>query len=518
VYRLKKEFNVTTSLLSPLKAQKPLPKPFRIAPALREDLLSPEISPQSVLLINPFYAKDPNSSFGKHVLTPTLALTSVAATTPEQWSVQIWDENLLQGHPPTEPFPAVVGITVHLTFAARAYELADWYRKRGSKIILGGLHVQSCTDECRPYADALVLGEGVQVWSELLTDIDNDELKPTYSGSFKKQYRKEPAPRRELLEKRQFLTRTSMIASRGCHNRCNFCYLSTEGMHMPYQMLEVEQIVRQVETEKAKYIVFTDNNLGSRPKFLYALCDALETLNIIWSCAISIDVTDDPALVKRMAQSGCTGVFVGFESLNEDSMIYTGKNTPMPHDYARRVKIFHSVGIQINGSFVLGFDHDKPEVFEKTIAWIEENKLESGNFQILTPYPGTPLFKQMEEEGRILHKDWSKYDTGHVVFEPKHMTPEELQTGYEQVYQRHNSFKSIWVRRPEHTSSVLPYLGSAYLYRKANWLWYFLIKHNLTNAVWEPLVELNRLHHVLFRKSLDAKSTHSKIVAIPPSV
>ena len=176
------------------------------------------------------------------------------------------------------------------------------------------------------------------------------------------------------------------------------------------------------------------------------------------------------------------------------------------------------MGIQINGSFVLGFDHDKPDVFEKTIAWIEENKLESGNFQILTPYPGTPLFKQMEEEGRILHKDWSKYDTGHVVFEPKHMTPEELQTGYEQVYQRHNSFKSIWVRRPEHTSSVLPYLGSAYLYRKANWLWYFLIKHNLTNAVWEPLVELNRLHHVLFRKSLDAKSTHSKIVAIPPSV
>ena len=145
--------------------------------------------------------------------------------------------------------------------------------------------MQSCTDECRPYADALVLGEGVQVWNELLTDVDNDELKPIYSGSFKKQYREEPAPRRALLEKRQFLTRTSMIAPR-CHNRCNFCYLSTDGMHMPYQMLEVTDR-QQIETEKAKYIVFTDNNLGSRPKFLYALCDALETLNIIWSCAIS---------------------------------------------------------------------------------------------------------------------------------------------------------------------------------------------------------------------------------------
>ena len=506
------------NLLKPLRNKRPLPRVFREPPVLCSSAKSYEVKSRSALLINPFYAKDPNSSFGKHVLTPTLALSSVAGSTPDNWEIAIWDENLLQGPPPANPIPEVVGITVHLTFAKRAFELADWYRARGSIVVLGGLHVQACTEDCRPHADSLVKGEGVQIWGDLLRDVEAGTLKTEYSGSFRRPYREEPPPRRELINKRQYLTSTSMIASRGCHNRCNFCYLSTEGMHMPYQMLDVEQVIQQIEADEAKYVVFTDNNLGSRPEYLYELCDALETLNIIWSCAISIDVTDDPLLVTRMAKSGCTGVFVGFESLNEQSMIYTGKKTPMPDDYARRVCIFHSVGIQINGSFVLGFDYDKPDVFEKTISWIEDAKLESANFQILTPYPGTPLFRQIEAEGRLLHRDWARYDTGHVVFTPKQMTPEELQTGYEQLYQRHNSFRSIWKRRPARIAAVPAYLGSAYLYRKSNRLWHFLIKHNLTNSVWDPLVEINRIAHLRFRKSLDARVNSPRVIAIPPSV
>src|SRR5262249_10291885 len=122
------------------------------------------IRPRSALLINPFYRKDPNASFGKHVLTPTLALTSFAATTPAHWQIQYWDENLRGGRPPFEPMPEVVGISVHLTFAKRAFELAKWYRSRGSKVVLGGLHVLSCPAECAPHADALALGDGVQLW------------------------------------------------------------------------------------------------------------------------------------------------------------------------------------------------------------------------------------------------------------------------------------------------------------------------------------------------------------------
>jgi len=154
------------------------------------------IEPRYALLINPFYPKDPNASFGKHVLTPTLALTSFAATTPRHWRLQYWDENLLDGRPPAEPVPEVVGISVHLTFARRAFELAQWYRSRGSKVVLGGLHVLSCPQDCAPYADALALGDGVQLWPCILDDVERGCLRAVYSADYETDYRSDPAPRR----------------------------------------------------------------------------------------------------------------------------------------------------------------------------------------------------------------------------------------------------------------------------------------------------------------------------------
>src|SRR5438105_11640612 len=152
-----------------------VPAPLRKAPRLPGGPVLPP-TPRYALLINPFYSKDPHASFGKHVLTPSLALTSVAGATPASWSVRYWDENLLQGPPPVEPFPQVVGITVHLTFAQRAYELARWFRSRGAKVIFGGLHVLSCPDEVAPHADAIAVGEGAQLWPRILADIERGEL------------------------------------------------------------------------------------------------------------------------------------------------------------------------------------------------------------------------------------------------------------------------------------------------------------------------------------------------------
>lgn len=197
------------------------------------------------LLINPFYPKDPYASFGKHVLTPTLALTSFAAATPEHWQVRYWDENLLDGRPPFGPIPEVVGITVHLTFARRAFELAQWYRSRGSKVVLGGLHVLSCPEECAPFADALAVGDGVQIWPRILADIESGCLRPKYVATYESDYRDDPAPRRSILPRSSFLTTTSLIATRGCHNRCGFCYLATDGLRMPYRMRDPKQIVAE---------------------------------------------------------------------------------------------------------------------------------------------------------------------------------------------------------------------------------------------------------------------------------
>jgi radical SAM superfamily enzyme YgiQ (UPF0313 family) len=309
-----------------------------------------------------------------------------------------------------------------------------------------------------------------------------------------------------LLPRWGFLTTTSLIATRGCHNRCGFCYLATDGLAMPYQVRDVQQVVGEFQADGQPYGVFIDNNLGSKPEYLRRLCRALRPLEKIWSAAVSIDVTDDPALVREMALAGCTGVFVGFESLADANLEEARKKTPRTADYARRVAILHDHGIQVNGSFVLGFDHDRGDVFARTVAWIEENRLECATFHILTPYPGTPLFRRLDAEGRLLHHDWSRYDTAHVVFRPKHLSPEELAEGYAWCYQRLFSHASIWRRRPGDWQAVFPYLAMSYLYKRSNVLWHQLIRHRLTARVWRPLVELTRRRHLRFRRRLEAQT------------
>jgi radical SAM superfamily enzyme YgiQ (UPF0313 family) len=503
-----------------LDKQEWVPKDMLLAPVLPTIISKPPISGQFALLLNPFYPKDPRASFGKHVLTPTLALTSIAAATPPHWEVKYWDENLLQGPPPHQPVPRVVGITVHLTFAARAYELAKWYRSLGSIVVMGGLHALSCPDEVQQHADAIAVGDGVQLWPHILRDIERGQLRPVYSADFTRPYAADPAPRRNLLPRDSFLTTTSVIATRGCHNRCGFCYLATDGLHMPYRIRLAEQVAEEIASDDQPYAVFVDNNLGSRPDYLRKLCAALKPLQKIWSAAVTIDVTDDPSLIRDMALAGCTGVFIGFESLDAGNLRDARKRTPAPIDYARRVAILHRYGIQVNGSFVLGFDHDRPDVFARTVEWIEENRLECATFHILTPYPGTPLFRQLEGEGRILHRDWNLYDTAHAVFKPIHMTPEQLVEGYAWCYQTLFSHGSIWRRRPQDLHAVPTYLAMSYLYKRSNLFWHFLIRHRLTARVWRPLVEQSRRRHMKFRaylETVDASNSTTQRASSPVS-
>ena len=459
---------------------------------------------RSALLVNPFYAKDRHTSFGKHVLTPSVALTSVAAATPENWQIRYWDENLLQGPPPGEPVPQVVGITVHLTFARRAFELADWYRRRGAVVVLGGMHVTSCPDECAPHADALAIGNGVPLWPRILRDVEAGTLAKVYRADYTSSFAEEPPQQRDVLDRASYLTTTSLLATRGCHNRCRFCYMATDGLRMPLQTRDAESVAAEFAADGQPYGVFIDNNLGSQPEHLRNICRALRPLEKIWSAAVTIDVTDEPDLVREMALAGCTGVFIGFESLAEENLAAAYKKTPRPADYARRVRILHDNGIQVNGSFVLGFDGDGPDCFARLCDWIEEQRLECATFHILTPYPGTPLFRQLQREGRLLHTDWEQYDTGHVVFRPKRMSVEELAAGYVGCYRRLFSHRSIWRRRPTDRQAVLSYLAMSYLYKKSNWLWPLLIRHRLTGPVWRPLVELSRRRHVRFRRRLAA--------------
>lgn len=479
------------------------PRAFREAPDLPSAPSSTLPVRGRVLLINPFYPKDPLGSFGKHVLTPSLALTSIAAATPPAFEVELWDENLLQGPPPVDPLPEIVGITVHLTFARRAYELADWFRRRGTSVVLGGLHVSACPDEAVLHADAIVIGEGTSLWPHILQDMRDGRLEQRYRGSFRSpHYSEAPLPRRDLLPRQSFLTTSSLVSTRGCHNRCDFCYLSLDSLHMPYQTRKVSQVVDEIRASGQPYSVFVDNNLGSNRVYLRELCRALRPLDHIWSAAVTIDVTDDPRLVREMALAGCTGVFVGFESLSGANLRDARKATPDPSEYPWRIRVLQDNGIQVNGSFVLGFDHDRPAVFPELLEWVEANRLECATLQILTPYPGTPLFDRLEAEGRILHRNWELYDTAHAVFSPRHMTPDELERGYAWCYRRLFSHGSIWRRRPREATALPPYLAMTYLYKRSNRLWAFLIRHRLVATLWRPLVEISRRRNLKWRAAL----------------
>ncbi len=279
---------------------------------------------------------------------------------------------------------------------------------------------------------------------------------------------------------------------------------------MPYLKRDVEQVARGFAADRQPYGVFIDNNLGSDRDYLRRLCHSLGGLNKIWSAALTLDVTDDEDLVREMALAGCTGVFVGLETLEDRNLVEARKRSPRCDDYARRVQILQRHGIQVNGSFVLGFDHDDASTFERLVDWIEDVRLECATFHILTPYPGTPLFRQFEREGRLLHRDWDRYDTAHVVFRPRNMSADELMEGYRYCYSRVFSHRSIWRRRPRDRSAVLPYLAMSYLYKRSNRFWAFLIRYRLTHKVWTPLVELSRRRHLRFRRRLAAGSRETQ--------
>lgn len=276
---------------------------------------------------------------------------------------------------------------------------------------------------------------------------------------------------------------------------------------MPYRTRDVEQVAEEFRADGQPYGVFIDNNLGADRAYLRRLCRALRPVEKIWSAAVSVDVADDPSLVREMALAGCTGVFVGFETLREENLREARKRGQRPEAFGRCVRVFHDVGIQVNASFVLGFDHDRPDVFRETVEWIEDHRLECATFHILTPYPETPLFSRLDAEGRLLHRDWRRYDTSHAVFRPRHMSPQQLEEGYAWCYRRLFSHASIWRRRPEDWRAVAPYLAMCYLYKRMNRLWPTLIRHRLTHRIWLPLIELSRLRHLRFRERLAARTS-----------
>lgn len=421
---------------------------------------------------------------GKNHLIPSETLTTLAAVTPPQHEVTIEDENVQRLHL-GDP-PDVVGITVYTFLARRAYEIADHYRAKGVYVVLGGLHVTGWPEEALRHADTVAVGEGDTIWPQFLADFEAGHPKPMYRASEAVSLDALPLPRKDLLDARRYLSTASVSATRGCPYHCQYCFNSVDGAS-PFRKRSIRSIIRQIEAMRdagQRYIIFFDDNLTVDRKFARALCKALKGVGVRWRCAASIEVAYDGELLHLMAESGCESLFIGLESVNSRSLVESSKTQNRVRDYEQLIRAIKQHGIMINASFVFGFDHDDPTVFQETLDFAVRNKIDSINFHILTPYPGTVLFKRLEAEERILTYDWDQYDTAHVVFRPARMTVEELERGYVWIYKEFYSWLNILRRIPDGSlEQKIRFLVFNIALKKANWAWEILIRLNLLSLL-----------------------------------
>lgn len=393
-----------------------------------------------------------------------LTLTTLAALIPPDLphEVQLIDEGIHDV--PDDLIADVVGITVITGTATRAYELADRFRARGMTVVLGGPHVTLIPDDAQPHADAVVVGYAEDTWPQLLRDLASGALKPRYTQGAGLDLAGRPFARRDLLPSRQFLTSNVFEATRGCVHACEFCVVPTAWGRRPLQK-PVDEVVADIRQHGARKLIFIDLNLIADRTYAVQLFTALIPLQLQWYGLATVLLADDEELLALAARSGCTGLLMGLESLSTANLKGNRKGFNSPDRYARVVERLHEHGIALQGCFVFGLDDDRPDVFLKTAEFAVEAKIDLPRFAVVTPFPNTPLFRRLDEEGRILTRNWELYDAQHVVFQPRHMSVRELNDGVEAAWQHAYSIRSI-ARRVRHSPAPWPVrLGTNLGYR-----------------------------------------------------
>ncbi|MFC1516331.1 radical SAM protein [Thermodesulfobacteriota bacterium] len=383
----------------------------------------------------------------KKYISYLLAIPTLISLTPSEHEIRVFDENIENIDYAWEA--DLVGISVRTMFAQRAYSISETFRKRGVKTVLGGIHPSMCPEESLQFCDSVVIGEAENTWGQLLKDAENGRLKRHYRADGHADLKTAPVPVRSFLKKEKYLSDIVQTA-KGCPFQCEFCSVHAfDGQKI--RTRTVEQVIREineikgsgVKYKKKSSIFFADDNIIANKKFARELFLALKPYNINWMCQASINISREPGLLKLMRESGCGAIFIGFESLSQEALSGMHKGINQRYDYLEAIKMIQSYGILVHSSFILGSDSDTQASFDELIDFIQESHLLMPLINILTPLPGTRLFKRLEEEGRLFHKDWRKYDTQSVVFSPSKMSPEALLQGYRKVVREVFSFDSI---------------------------------------------------------------------------
>ncbi len=392
---------------------------------------------------------------------PYLSLTTLAGLTPSEIEVVIEDENVQEIN--FDDSPDLVAISIMTPLANRGYEIADEFRRRSVPVVMGGFHATWMAEEAGAHADAVVLGEAEEVWPRVIADFRARSLRKTYRANGYCEWRGFPLPRRDLLKKGGYFFTNTMQISRGCPFRCDFCSVTSFYGHT-YRLRPLEEVRREVEVllRKNDFIFFVDDNIIGNPEYASDLFGVLKEFRVKWVSHASLTIAENDDLLRRAAESGCHGLFIGFESLSQETLHSHRKTANRVERYKEQIAKIHDRGIGIEGSFIFGSDGDDPSVFRRVVDFCGETKIDAAVFAILTPFPGTRIYERFAREDRILSRDWSLYDMEHVVFRPRGMTVEELQQGHVWANRRFYSYPSM-LRR------LWPLRRSHQIFLPANW-------------------------------------------------
>lgn len=392
--------------------------------------------------------------FRKSLRYQPLTLTTLAALAPPELGIEfeLIDEGI--GDVPDDLQADLVGMTVITGSSTRAYELSAHLRRRGIPVVLGGPHVTLLPQEAMQHADAICTGYAEESWPQLLRDFAQGQMHARYAQAPDFKLDNLPFARRDLLDGRRFITQAVFEATRSCGHACEFCVAPAAWGRKQFQK-PVEHVVQDIRRVGKRRVIFIDLNLVSDRNYARSLFEALVPLKIRWFGLATSLIGRDPELMELMARSGCSGLLIGFESISRQGLVDINKSFNDPRLYRSLIQDLHHLGISIQGCFVFGNDHDDTSVFEQTADFVNDTGIDLPRFAILTPFPGTPLFNRMSAEGRILTRDWERYDGQHVVFQPRQMSVRELQEGHERAWKAVYSRRAI-VRRLGHSRTQLP--------------------------------------------------------------
>ena len=369
----------------------------------------------------------------------------IAAFFPNDWSVFHVDEECDE-----LDFSAeydLVAMTFHTPCCYHAYEISEKFRKKGIPVIMGGPHVTLVPEEAALHADSIFIGEAENTLPIFFSDFEKGKIKARYQDDGIVDLSKAPLLKKEHFHRSDHTTGT-LFATRGCPNSCEFC--AVRCMYTgQFRKRPVEQVAKDFGDFKGKVVIFWDDNICADMAYAKEMFKAITPHKKWWSSQASIKAGEDDEFLKLAHKSGCRHLFIGFESVTHMSLDSASKSFNKVEQYKEIIKRIHSHGISIQAGIVFGFDCDTTSVFDETLEFLKDNGIDQATFNMLTPYPGTPLFDRLKNEGRILTEDWSKYNSRtDVVFQPKAMTTEELAQGFDYVnkefYKVNNILKRLW--------------------------------------------------------------------------